>query len=181
MTADLAPALLPTQSLPAELHDVAAYVDASLAHSTRRAYRTGLADFRRWCEAQDLEVLPAGPETVARYLAELAKVGRKVATIEQRAAAIRWAHETAGLESPTAAKGVRATLRGIRRELGTAPTRKVPATVERIGAMVAHTDRSTLKGKRDAALLLFGFHTRGAAPLGSGNRSTGHRWIAARR
>ena len=58
-----------TPSLPAELRQVAAYVDASLAPATRRAYGIGLADFRAWCSAQGLEALPAAPETVARYLA----------------------------------------------------------------------------------------------------------------
>jgi site-specific recombinase XerD len=145
----------PTVAAPMER--VAAYVEASLAPATRRAYRAGLADFRAWCAGQGVEVLPATPETVARYLADLAGSGRKVATLEQRVAAIRWAHEAAGLESPTAAKGVRAAMRGIRRELGVAPSRKAAATVERLAAMVAHADPGTLKGLRDRALLLFGF------------------------
>ena len=54
-------------------------------------------------------------------------------------------------------RGVRSALQGIRREHGVAPVRKALATVERVGAMLAHVDRETLKGKRDAALLLFGF------------------------
>jgi site-specific recombinase XerD len=153
---DLVPISSSTPTVPAELEDVAAYVDASLASSTRRAYGAGLADFRAWCATQDLQALPATPECVARYLTALAKAGRKVSTIEQRVAAIRWAHEARGLESPTVTKGVRATLRGIRRELGVAPRRKAPATVERIGAMVGHCP-ATLKGRRDRALLLFGF------------------------
>ena len=42
-------------------------------------------------------------------------------------AAIKWAHESQGLETPTTAKGVRSTMAGIRRELGVAPKRKAPA------------------------------------------------------
>lgn len=38
-----------------------------------------------------------------------------------------------------------------------APNRKAPATVDRLAAMVAKADLATLKGKRDKALLLFGF------------------------
>jgi integrase len=48
-------------------------------------------------------------------------------------------------------------MQGIRREQGAAPNRKAPATVDRLAAMVAHADSRTLKGKRDRALLLFGF------------------------
>ncbi|MFQ5466656.1 MAG: tyrosine-type recombinase/integrase [Kiloniellaceae bacterium] len=142
--------------VPAELRDVAAYVAESLAPATRKAYRSALRAFAAWCEAEDLEALPATPETVARFLA--AQAGRyRVATLEQRLAAIRWAHETQGLDSPTAAKGVRSTMRGIRRALGVAPQRKAPATVDRLAAMTSHADTSTLKGLRDRALLLFGF------------------------
>jgi site-specific recombinase XerD len=154
MTANLVPS---SPTVPAELRQVAAYVEASLSPATRRAYRVGLEAFGAWCEAEGVNALPAAPETVARYLAAEAAAGRKVATLEQRVAAIRWAHEAAGHESPTVAKGVRSTMRGIRRELGVAPTRKAPATVERIGAMVAHADPATVKGARDRALLLFGF------------------------
>ena len=155
MTTDLA--LFDRPAVPAALRQVAAYVDASLSPATRRAYRAGLADFRAWCAAEGLEALPAAPETVARYVAALVERGRKVATLEQRVAAIRWAHEAAGLESPTAAKGVRATLKGIRRKLGVAPAQKAPATAERLAAMVSLADAGTVKGLRDRALLLFGF------------------------
>jgi site-specific recombinase XerD len=154
---DLVPISSSTPIVPAELQGVAAYVDASLAISTRRAYRAGLSDFRAWCAAQGLQALPATPDVVARYLTALAKAGRKVSTIEQRVAAIRWIHEARDHESPTSSKLVRATMQGIRRELGVAPKRKAPATVDRLAAMVSHADPDTLKGLRDRALLLFGF------------------------
>jgi site-specific recombinase XerD len=155
--ADLVPIPSSSPVIPAELQDVASYVDASLAISTRRAYRSALTNFRSWCAAQSVQALPATPEVVARYLTALAKAGRKVSTIEQRVAAIRWVHEARGHESPTRTKLVRAAMQGIRRELGVAPQRKSPATVDRLAAMVSHADPDTLKGLRDRALLLFGF------------------------
>ena len=156
MTAALTPR---TTALPANMEPVAELVNESLAPATRRAYRAGLAAFRAYCDDQGVSALPAEAETVAAFLAEGATGGKSVSTLAQRVAAIRWAHEAAGLESPTASKLVRSTMQGIRRKLGTAPTRKAPATVERISAMLAGIDRSTTKGKRDAALLLFGFAT----------------------
>jgi site-specific recombinase XerD len=144
-------------TIPADLKAVREYVDASLAPNTRRAYRASLASFREWCEVEKVDALPASPETVAAFLAAEANAGLKPATLGQRVAAIRWAHEAAGQESPTKAKLVAAALKGIRRKLGVAPTRKAPATVDRLAAMVAKADLSTLKGKRDKALLLFGF------------------------
>jgi len=144
-------------TVPADLEAVRGYVDLSLARNTRRAYRASLASFREWCEVENVAPLPASPETVAAFLAAEADAGLKPATLGQRVAAIRWAHEAAGQESPTKAKLVAAALKGIRRKLGVAPIRKAPATVDRLAAMVAKADLSTLKGKRDKALLLFGF------------------------
>jgi len=142
---------------PADMEAVRGYVDASLAPNTRRAYRSSLAAFREWCEAAKVDALPASPETVAAFLAAEADAGLKPATLGQRMAAIRWAHEAAGFESPTKSKLVSAALKGIRRKLGVAPVQKEPATVDRLAAMVSHADKRTLKGKRDRALLLFGF------------------------
>jgi len=142
--------------IPAELGDVADYVAQSLAPSTRRAYGAGLASFRSWCEGQGVQALPAAAETVARYLAAQAKAGKSPATLGQRVAAIRWAHEAQGFETPTTAKGVRATMQGIRREKGVALTRKRPLTAE-LAATVVPGDNTGLKGLRDRALLLFGF------------------------
>jgi len=144
-------------TVPADLEAVRGYVDASLAPNTRRAYRGGLAAFRAWCEAEKVDALPASPETVAAFLAAKADAGLKPATLGQRVAAIRWAHGAAGFELPTDSKLVRSTLQGIRRTHGVAPNRKEAATVDRLAAMVSHADLDTLKGKRDKALLLFGF------------------------
>jgi site-specific recombinase XerD len=154
------PALVPVvDSLPAttDMDLVRDLVNESLAPATRRAYGAALRAFASWCEEQGVDVLPATPETVAAFLAAEVAAGRKVATLEQRVAAIRWAHEAAQLETPTASKLVRSTLQGIRRKVGSAPARKTPVTVERLAAMVAHVDGSTIKALRDRALLLFGF------------------------
>jgi integrase len=51
---------------------------------------------------------------------------------------------------------VRATLRGIRRTIGTAPAEKAPATAQLLARMLALCP-DTLGGKRDRALLALGF------------------------
>src|SRR5439155_22610860 len=51
---------------------------------------------------------------------------------------------------------VKATMRGIRRTLGTAAHKKAPATAERVISMALGTGDG-LKGLRDRALLLLGF------------------------
>ena len=78
------------------------------------------------------------------------------ARLRWRAAAIAYFHKLAGHEPPTGSEAVRATVRGIRRTIGTAPDRKAPATADLILDMLAHCP-PTLAGKRDRALLALGF------------------------
>ena len=99
--------------------------------------------------------LPAGPETVACYVADLAKAA-KPATIDARLAAISAAHRAAGYDSPAKEEAVRLVRRGVRRTLGTAQRQVRPITVPELRAMVGRLDND-LAGCRDRALLLLGF------------------------
>ena len=81
--------------------------------------RTG-RDFAAWCVSRGATALPAHQGIVAAYLSSLADSGRKASTIGRRAAAIGYHHKIAGHEPPTNNEGVKATLRGIRRTIGTA-------------------------------------------------------------
>jgi site-specific recombinase XerD len=151
-----APALCPPAGTIATLDGVRTYLDASRAASTKAAYRTDWADFTRWCDAQGLPALPAGPETVAYYLAALANAGKKAATIGRRLAAIRYAHKLVSLPSPTESALVEEAHRGIRRTIGTAQRAKAPLVTEDLRALVA-TCPDSLLGLRNRALLLVGF------------------------
>ncbi len=126
------------------------YIRAARAQNTLRAYRLDLADFQAWGGT-----IPSAPETVAEYLA--ARAGDlKPSTLERRLAAIRFAHEVAGYESPTESALVKEVMRGIRRAKGTAPRRARPVLFEDLVAMLAGCRGDGLKGLRDAALLSFG-------------------------
>ena len=138
------------------LASVRAYLAAEKSSNTRRAYAADWADFSAWCDTVNLNNMPAAPATVARYIASLADRGRKTATIQRRLAAIRAVHKAAGFEPPTNAEGVKATMRGIRRRLGSRPVRKAPATAEVLHKVLAHVP-DTLAGRRDRAILLVGF------------------------
>jgi hypothetical protein len=56
-------------------------------------------------------------------------------TVGHRIAAIRYFHKIGGYDPPTDDERVKATMRGARRVVGTAPTRKAPATSERVISM----------------------------------------------
>jgi site-specific recombinase XerD len=127
---------------------------AEKAAATRKAYKTDFRLFQEWCGAKGVSALPAARETVAAYLAAQAGI-QKASTIGRRVD-IRYAHKLAGLETPTDAEAIKATVRGIRRTFGTAKARKAPAIAGRVIAMVSHAP-DTLAGLRDRALLLVGF------------------------
>jgi integrase len=79
-----------------------------------------------------------------------------VGSIQRRLNAIAEAHKAMGVESPTSAGIVRATLKGIRRTLGTAAAQKAPALIDDVRAMVEAADGGLI-GARDRALILLGF------------------------
>src|SRR4029453_11855571 len=68
--------------------------------ATLRAYRADWADFTAWCADRGLSPLPAAPETVARYLTDLAGV-KATATLQRRITSISQAHQAGGHEPPT--------------------------------------------------------------------------------
>lgn len=136
--------------------DATAYAASAVAGNTRRAYNSDFNQFSVWCDQHGLCPLPAAPATVSAYLTNLARIGRKVSTVERHKAGIRWMHEEHGCDDPTAAVGVRKNLRGLRRELGVAPEKKSPTLANDIKAMIATLPENTL-GLRDKAILLLGF------------------------
>ena len=150
------PAAVTLASVSPELVEAARnYVAASKAPATRRAYAQGWRAFSTWCRAKGLEPMPAHPNTLALYAAELAQAGRKPSTIEKAVSAVVSAHGAAGHISPRT-EAVAATLSGIRRTHGTAPREAAPVLSGHLRSMLANLP-ATLLGKRDAALLLVGF------------------------
>jgi hypothetical protein len=85
-------------------------------------------------------------DTVAAYLASLARAGLKASTITRRCAGIRYMHRMAGLEPPTSNEAIKAVLAGIRRSIGTAATRKAPAAAETIRVREVHQDPKAAPG-----------------------------------
>lgn len=132
------------------------YMADSIADNTKRGYASDFRQFSAWCESAGVHAIPAAPATVAAYFSSMADSGKRASTIERAKAAIRMAHETAGVSDPTSDRHVRLTLKGIRRTLGTAKSKKSPTLTNDIKAMIGSLPDSTI-GTRDRALLLVGF------------------------
>ena len=116
----------------------------------KRAYRNDLDHFRAWGGT-----LPSSDAQLAAYLAANAET-LSVATLVRRLAGISVAHEAHGLPNPVRSPLVRATMRGIRRERGSAQGQAKPLLRDDLFAILAATGDG-LKDIRDRALLLIGF------------------------
>ncbi len=136
---------------------VAGYAANSKAANTWKAYQADLRDFSARCDTHSLASLPATPETVAAYLADLAQ-HCKVSTIQRRLSAISQRHAVAKLDSPTHSAIVRLTMQGIRRTHAPVQgVRKVQPAVTSVIYRLVDPLGSSLIDRRDRALLLLGF------------------------
>jgi len=102
---------------------VAEFQQSAMAENTGVAYRSDWRQFTRWARLRELAALPASPETVAAYLASMARLTDEkgewlyaASTLGRRLAAIAKAQQLAGLASPCRDPQVSTTLAGIRRE-----------------------------------------------------------------
>ena len=103
------------QNAPATLIDeqrqrVSDALENAQSVNTRRNYAGQYRTFHAWCEREEQSALPAQPEVVAAYAAELVAEGKSMSTVRLAVSAIVDAYRRVGLESPVNA-GVWETLR----------------------------------------------------------------------
>lgn len=153
MAHELVPA--PIAGMAEAIGKAAEFIAESQAGNTRRGYAADWRDFEAWCARYNKIAIPAAPADVAIYLSDLA--GRaKVSTVRRRAAALAYFHRRAGHDNPVAHAGVKATISGIRRKLGSAPKKKAALTSDLV-AQALRKVPTDLSGLRDRALIAIGF------------------------
>ena len=142
-TTDNAPVVLTDE----QRRRVADSLESAQSENTRKNYASQFRKFRTWCEQEDYSPLPAQPEVLAAYAAELADDGKSMSTIRLAVAAIVDAHRRVGLESPQTA-GVTETLRGLSRQLGVSQKQARPLDADALAAIraTAFTPRTTRGG-----------------------------------
>lgn len=133
-----------------------AAAEASRAASSERAYASDWRDFSAFATRIGRERLPADPETVALYVADLRRRGRRPATIARKLAAIAVYHGSTGHPTPTSHDVVRAVVRGTRRQLGVAQKQKTALELDDLRTALAAIPED-LRGRRDRAALLVGW------------------------
>ena len=137
---------------PATLTDeqrrrVADALENAQSENTRRNYAGQFRKFHAWCEREEQSALPAQPEVLAAYAAELADEGKSMSTIRLAVAAIVDAHRRVGLESPQTT-GVTETLRGLSRQVGVGQKQARPLDADALAAIraTAFTPRTARGG-----------------------------------
>jgi integrase len=152
--------LLPVGGAPAvglthALTSAAGYALSENADATRRATLADIRHFSTWREAVGAIALPATRRPLRPIWRPSPISVSRSRPFRGRAAAIVYAHKLAGFEPPIN-ESVKAVMRGIRRELGTAQKGKAPATAAVVAKLLKYIP-DDLSGKRDKALILIGF------------------------
>jgi site-specific recombinase XerD len=144
----------PAHELGPVLQKAEEYVRQSKSANTRMAYANDWDQFQKWCLVHRVASLPASPETVALYIADMAESSRP-STIKRHLASISVAHQAKGLKSPNSLL-VQATMAGIRRVKGATKDKKSPV---RVGHLIHLSDvlPKNLQGIRDKAIFLIGY------------------------
>ena len=104
-------------------------LDSSTSANTRRAYNQAWRRFEAWAADRGTgHPLPASPELVAAFLAELAEAGKSVATLRLAKSALAAVHRSTGYQDPTDNEGVRKVMAGIARVNGRPQRQAKPLT-----------------------------------------------------
>jgi integrase len=125
------------------------------APATLRAYKTDWIHFADWCAAKGFVPVPAAPEVVGAYLASLAD-SHAPATIRRRLSALGKMHRYNDLPWNAAHGAIQGPLRGLLRRHGRPPQKAAALSLAMLRQLLATCDR-TARGRRDHALLPFGF------------------------
>lgn len=133
------------------------YLAAARAAGTRRLYAGAYSRWQDWCAALHTSALPAAPEAIAAYLAELARAGRAVSTVAGALAAIKHAHTNAGLALDAKNPAIASVMAGITRTHSRPVRRAAALDLKALSALIATIDGSDVRALRDRALLLIGF------------------------
>lgn len=155
----------PSRTTPALSEGLAMRIDrfarharGALAGNTERAYRADTSIFNAWCISHRLRPLPADPETVSRFIDEMAQT-KKPATVRRYLAAISKLHAAAGLPSPTREEIVRLAVRRMNRTRGTRQDQAMALGWDAARRMIAGSGTGHLIDLRDIALLLLAYDT----------------------
>ena len=145
----------PTASGQAALAVAQALARKSAAAATMRAYKADWTHFSQWCTAHGFSPIPAAPAIVGAYLASLAG-SHAPSTIRRRLSALGKMHRFNDLPWNPAHRDIQGPLQGVLRTHGRPVQKAAALTLPMLRRILLTCDQSA-RGRRDRALLLFGF------------------------
>lgn len=122
------------------------------AEKTEKAYAGAWERFRAWGATNGVPTLPTSPEIVEMYAGHLASEGCRISTLEQFLSAGTYYHRASGYDFPRGAPGVRETLKGIRKKMGSGRVKRAPLGLSELAAACEH-----IENLQDRALLTVGW------------------------
>jgi integrase len=149
------PAATPTAAAQAALKAAQALASRATAAATLRAYKADWTHFAAWCAAHGFVWVPAAPATVGAYLASLAE-SHAPSTIRRRLSALGKMHRFNDLPWNPGHGDIQGPLQGLLRSHGRPARQAAALSLAMLRQLLATCDQSK-RGRRDRALLLFGF------------------------
>ena len=146
---------VPTPAGVAALAAAQALAKQATSAATLRAYKADWTHFAKWCAAHGFVPVPAEPATVGAYLASLAD-SHAPTTIRRRLAALGKMHRFNDLAWNPAHRDIQGPLQGVLRTHGRPVQKAAALSLPMLRQLLATCDQSG-RGRRDRALLLFGF------------------------
>ena len=145
----------PNASGYAALAAAQALARKAAAPATLRAYKADWQHYADWCARAGFVAVPAEPATVGAYLASLAD-SHAPTTIRRRLSALGKMHRFNDLPWNPAHRDIQGPLQGLLRTHARPVQKAAALTLPMLRQLLATCDRSA-RGRRDRALLLFGF------------------------
>lgn len=152
-----------------DLARVRSAIEQHLSANTRRMYRTQWNKWETWALDRDLPPVPATPDHVAAFLADIARAS-KPATVNAAKSAIAAAHRLIGEPNPCEDRLVSATVRGLVRSAAKAgrtvqrqaraiddaaleAIRRTACLPRTLPKTVESVDHALVRGKTDIAMI----------------------------
>src|ERR1700712_5604894 len=145
----------PTAAGQAALAAAQALARQATAPATLRAYKADWTHYADWCAAHGFIAVPAAPAPVGASLASLAG-SHAPTTIRRRLSALGKMHRFNDLPWNPAHRDIQGPLQGVLRSHGRPVQKAAALTLTMLRQILATCDASA-RGRRDRALLLFGF------------------------
>jgi len=131
-------------------------IEGAYAPATIRAYKANFEVFMRYCDENNVNALPAQPETISQFIRKISDGHLKSSSIKIAIASIAAIHSLNALDNPTQHPDVKIEMRRMYRTLGRYAKQAYGINKDLLDKMILSTD-SSLQGLRDRAILLVAY------------------------